>query len=325
MALGDWVRGDWSRDAAHHVGERDGVRRGGLAGGRAAIRSRRSRSSASIRRPARSAARCSRACSASATACFGPKPASASWPRRPSSTSAMGRRRWRCFGPAWRPTPSSRPIWDSDPDPQPERWTKQGRQFAVIDAQGQHGGLHRPEGDRRGPATSRAVLHGAGQHPRRRRVVDGMIEAFEETHGHLSMRLMAALDAGQKAGGDTRGMQSAAILIVGQGPGRVAQQRRRAAPAGGRQPGADQGDQAPRRFVERAPGEGPAAAGEIGPQRTNAETAADQGARRGPTQAATDEAAERARLFEPQRQPGGLFEPLGEAQRAERGAHLRFF
>ena len=24
-------------------------------------------------------------------------------------------------------------IWDSDPDPQPERWTKQGRQFAVID------------------------------------------------------------------------------------------------------------------------------------------------------------------------------------------------
>jgi uncharacterized Ntn-hydrolase superfamily protein len=28
------------------------------------------------------------------------------------------------------------------------------------------------------------------------------------------MRLMAALDAGQAAGGDTRGMQSAAMLIV---------------------------------------------------------------------------------------------------------------
>ena len=27
-------------------------------------------------------------------------------------------------------------IWESDPDPQPERWTKQGRQFAVIDQKG---------------------------------------------------------------------------------------------------------------------------------------------------------------------------------------------
>jgi uncharacterized Ntn-hydrolase superfamily protein len=30
----------------------------------------------------------------------------------------------------------------------------------------------------------------------------------------LSYRLLAALDAGQRAGGDTRGMQSAAMLIV---------------------------------------------------------------------------------------------------------------
>jgi hypothetical protein len=28
-------------------------------------------------------------------------------------------------------------IWESDPDPRPENWTKHGRQFAVIDAQGQ--------------------------------------------------------------------------------------------------------------------------------------------------------------------------------------------
>lgn len=32
--------------------------------------------------------------------------------------------------------------------------------------------------------------------------------------GHLSMRLLAALEAGQAAGGGTRGMKSAAILIV---------------------------------------------------------------------------------------------------------------
>ena len=41
-----------------------------------------------------------------------------------------------------------------------------------------------------------------------------MVKAFENTKGHLSMRLLKALEAGQNAGGDTRGMQSAAILIV---------------------------------------------------------------------------------------------------------------
>jgi uncharacterized Ntn-hydrolase superfamily protein len=41
-----------------------------------------------------------------------------------------------------------------------------------------------------------------------------MVKAFEETEGHLSFRLLAALEAGQMAGGDKRGMQSAAMLIV---------------------------------------------------------------------------------------------------------------
>ncbi len=45
-------------------------------------------------------------------------------------------------------------------------------------------------------------------------VVNDMVDAFEKTEGHLSYRLMAALDAGQKAGGDKRGMQSAAMVIV---------------------------------------------------------------------------------------------------------------
>jgi len=44
--------------------------------------------------------------------------------------------------------------------------------------------------------------------------VNSMVEAFETTEGHLSLRLMAALEAGQAAGGDRRGMQSAAMLIV---------------------------------------------------------------------------------------------------------------
>jgi uncharacterized Ntn-hydrolase superfamily protein len=51
------------------------------------------------------------------------------------------------------------------------------------------------------------------------RVVEDMVAAFQETGGHLSLRLMAALEAGQAAGGDSRGMQSAAMLIVGEDGG----------------------------------------------------------------------------------------------------------
>ncbi|MDZ4805499.1 MAG: DUF1028 domain-containing protein [Candidatus Eisenbacteria bacterium] len=45
-------------------------------------------------------------------------------------------------------------------------------------------------------------------------VVAAMSRAFESTGGLLGDRLLAALDAGQAAGGDSRGMQSAALLVV---------------------------------------------------------------------------------------------------------------
>ncbi len=50
-------------------------------------------------------------------------------------------------------------------------------------------------------------------------VVDAMAKAFEETKGPLAWRLMAALEEGEKAGGDKRGKQSAAILVVKDGAG----------------------------------------------------------------------------------------------------------
>jgi uncharacterized Ntn-hydrolase superfamily protein len=46
-----------------------------------------------------------------------------------------------------------------------------------------------------------------------------MIAAYTRTTGHMAYRLVAALEAGQRAGGDTRGMQSAAMLIVKKGGG----------------------------------------------------------------------------------------------------------
>jgi uncharacterized Ntn-hydrolase superfamily protein len=45
-------------------------------------------------------------------------------------------------------------------------------------------------------------------------VVDEMARAFEEAKGPFAWRIMAALQAGEKAGGDKRGKQSAAILVV---------------------------------------------------------------------------------------------------------------
>lgn len=45
-------------------------------------------------------------------------------------------------------------------------------------------------------------------------VVTGMAAAFEETEGDLGEKMLQALVAAQAAGGDKRGMQSAAILVV---------------------------------------------------------------------------------------------------------------
>jgi uncharacterized Ntn-hydrolase superfamily protein len=105
-------------------------------------------------------------------------------------------------------------IWDADPDPRPADWTKQGRQFAVINAKGETAAFTGPKatpwaGHKQGRYCTAQGNILAGED-----VVNKMVEAFENTGGHLSLRLLAALEAGQLAGGDKRGMQSAAILIV---------------------------------------------------------------------------------------------------------------
>ena len=112
-----------------------------------------------------------------------------------------------------------RALWESDPDPRPEDWSRQGRQFAVMDSRGNYEAFTGPQaspwaGHRGGKYCTAQGNILAGE-----RVVTGMVEAFEKTEGHLSYRLLAALDAGQAAGGDTRGMQSAAMLIVKKGGG----------------------------------------------------------------------------------------------------------
>jgi uncharacterized Ntn-hydrolase superfamily protein len=105
-------------------------------------------------------------------------------------------------------------IWESDPDPRPQDWTKQGRQFAVINAKGETAAFTGPKATSWAGHKLGKYCSAQGNILANEEVVNKMIEAFEATKGHLSLRLLAALEAGQAAGGDKRGMQSAAILIV---------------------------------------------------------------------------------------------------------------
>jgi uncharacterized Ntn-hydrolase superfamily protein len=116
-----------------------------------------------------------------------------------------------------------RRVWEADPDPRPDDWSKQGRQFAVIDARGQVAAYTGPRATEwaghRSCTTAGHHCTAQGNILAGEAVVDAMVRAFEATAGHLSLRLLAALEAGQAAGGDRRGMQSAAMLIVGEDRG----------------------------------------------------------------------------------------------------------
>lgn len=114
------------------------------------------------------------------------------------------------------PEATIRAVLDSDPDPGLGKnpWPKAGRQFAVMDAKGNHA-VHT------GPEASKWAGHKTGRYCTAQgnilageAVVAGMVDAFEKTEGPLALRLMAALDAGEAAGGDSRGRMSAAMLIV---------------------------------------------------------------------------------------------------------------
>ena len=115
-------------------------------------------------------------------------------------------------------------VLDADPDPRPNDWTKQGRQFAVIDAKGKVFAWTGPKATEwaghKSCSAAGALCTAQGNILAGAAVVDSMVIAYERTAGqHISLRLQEALEAGQRAGGDKRGMQSAAMLIVKKGGG----------------------------------------------------------------------------------------------------------
>jgi uncharacterized Ntn-hydrolase superfamily protein len=88
------------------------------------------------------------------------------------------------------------------------------RQFGVVDAQGNAASWTGPgcsywaggqTGD--GFCCQGNILTGP-------EVVDAMVEGYTTVGGSFANRLLAALEAGQAAGGDARGKQSAALVIV---------------------------------------------------------------------------------------------------------------
>ena len=97
---------------------------------------------------------------------------------------------------------------------------KEGRQVAIIDGHGNIATFTGPTapnwaGDRQGRNWSAQGNILAGP-----QVPEAMGKAFESTQGELAEKLWAALKAGDDAGGDSRGKQSASILVVRKGGGR---------------------------------------------------------------------------------------------------------
>jgi uncharacterized Ntn-hydrolase superfamily protein len=97
---------------------------------------------------------------------------------------------------------------------------KDGRQVAIVDAKGNIAAYTGPKapkwaGDRQGKTWSAQgnILVGP-------QVPEAMGKAFESTQGELAEKLYAALKAGDAAGGDARGRQSASMLVVRKRGGR---------------------------------------------------------------------------------------------------------
>ena len=88
------------------------------------------------------------------------------------------------------------------------------RQVGIVDAKGNVANYTGDECNAWAGAVSGKHYTAQGNILAGEAVVKAMGKAFEATEGELADKLMAALFAGQEQGGDTRGRQSAALLVV---------------------------------------------------------------------------------------------------------------
>ena len=120
---------------------------------------------------------------------------------------SFGPRALELLGTGVRPADAVEQLIDSDPKPAV-------RQLAVLAADGEAAGFT-------GDACVDYAEDTAGTDCRCQAnmmasegVPQTMAEAFDSAEGELAVRLLAALEAGEAAGGDARGRMSAALLVV---------------------------------------------------------------------------------------------------------------
>lgn len=95
----------------------------------------------------------------------------------------------------------------------------QQRQVGIVDAQGQSSSFTGTECTAWAGHVAGRYFTAQGNILVGEETVREMARAFQETEGALAEKLMAALEAGQAAGGDSRGQQSAAIVVAKAGAG----------------------------------------------------------------------------------------------------------
>lgn len=88
------------------------------------------------------------------------------------------------------------------------------RQLALIDAKGHATNFTGNECPPWAGGLAEPNVSVQGNHLAGERVLKNMLRAFHAQEGKLGDRLLRALEAGQKAGGDTRGQQSAALIVA---------------------------------------------------------------------------------------------------------------
>jgi uncharacterized Ntn-hydrolase superfamily protein len=96
---------------------------------------------------------------------------------------------------------------------------KDARQVGIVDAKGNVANFTGPKCNAWAGAKSGTNFTCQGNLLAGEAVINDMAKAFEETKGPLAWRMMAALEAGEAAGGDKRGKQSAAIIVVRENSG----------------------------------------------------------------------------------------------------------
>jgi uncharacterized Ntn-hydrolase superfamily protein len=88
------------------------------------------------------------------------------------------------------------------------------RQLGVVDAKGRAANYTGNECNKWAGGIAEPNVSVQGNILAGERVLTGMLNAFHKTPGKLADRLIGALEAGQRAGGDTRGQQSASVLVA---------------------------------------------------------------------------------------------------------------